>query len=387
MRVNDLLSDLLSVPGGSPQGSILGCYLFCATINSLLTLPDTLRTNGVQVPTEHVPPAPNADPAPLEPTIQDDASRYSSPPDDDDILPFFRWRTNPLDDTASSILPSQTEIDEVFGVPHTWKHVPPTVKGYVDDITVLEKVRLTNAVTHYTQGTATKKVHAEKLQKVFLHTEEVTEEIGMQINPSKTQLLCISAAKNHVPSAYITHKETNITSVSSVKILGFWFGTSPGVGLHVSHMLNKVRSRLWSLRKLKASGLNSRDLLNIYKCSIRPILDYVVPTYHSQLTQEMSNEIEGLQAVAMKIVFGYKVSYQTVIDNDFIETHLERRERIVLKFARKNSAGPFRDAWFPDNVGVDYFFRNRNRYLEEHARTTRLNKSPIFNMRRVLNSE
>ena len=209
----------------------------------------------------------------------------------------------------------------------------------------------------------------------------------MQINPTKTQLLCISAAKNHVPSTYITHKETNITSVSSVKILGFWFSTSPGVGLHVSHMLNKVRSRLWSLRKLKASGLNSQDLLNIYKCSIPPILDYVVPTYHSQLTQEMSNEIECLQAVAMKIVFGYKVSYQTVIDNDFIETHLERRERIVLKFVRKNSAGPFRDAWFPDNVGVDYFFRNKNRYLEEHARTTRLNKSPIFSMRRVLNSE
>ena len=375
IRVNEVLSDLMDMSGGSPQGSILGCYLFCATINKLLEVP---AINPVKVPPEHAPPIP-----------QDDSTLPRGQigvVDEDDITPFFRWRNNPLDDTVEQILPTQREIDEVFGVPNNWRPSRPAIKGYVDDITVMEKMRLTDAITHYTQGEAVKHVHGEEQQTIFSNIEEISRRQHMKINPTKTQLLCISSARDHHPVSYITHEGKNINSVENIKILGFWFSSSPGVGLHVKKMLEKARIRLWSLRKLRSCGLGSGDLLAIYKSSIRPILDYVVPTYHSQLTREMSDEIEQLQATAMKIVYGYKVSYGTVLNNDCIESHADRRKRIVDKFARKNTEGPFAEDWFPKNPGIAYNVRDRNEYLEEHARTTRLANSPIFNMRKILNA-
>ena len=76
-------------------------------------------------------------------------------------------------------------------------------------------------------------------------------------------------------------------------------------------MLDKARSRTWSLRKLRQSGLNQTDLTKVYTTYIRPILDYAVPNYHSQSTAEMASEIERFQAYAMRRNFwtAYCISY------------------------------------------------------------------------------
>ena len=56
-------------------------------------------------------------------------------------------------------------------------------------------------------------------------------------------------------------------------------------------------------------------------------------------------------------------------------------------FVMKNSTSSFQDKWFPKNTAaVDYDLRNREAYLQENSKTTRLFKSPIFYMRNLQNS-
>ena len=139
--------------------------------------------------------------------------------------------------------------------------------------------------------------------------------------------------------------------------------------------------------KFRLAGATQEDLLTSYKSMVRPLLDYTAATYHPQLTRELSEEIESFQARAMKLVFGHTVSYRTVVDNEFIETHHQRRERLVEKFARKTQANQvFSDRWFPRNPEIDCNVRNRKEFREEKAKTTRLYRSPIFHMRRVMNT-
>ena len=375
VKVNGTLSKKLLVSGGAPKGSLLGCILFCASIDNLLRINPDIR----------VPQLENRE-AMLDYTMDDLRPDLSLTDDDDEeVRPFFRWRRNPLDDTEVSFLAPQQEIDTVLGT-GPWKDFPPITRGYIDDISVLEKVKITNAIGHYTTQTPSISVHAPLLEGTFQEVDNQSREVGMVINPDKTQLLCITGNTDAQYSCYINTENGRIKSEEKLKVLGFWFDKRPGVHLQVETLLDKAYSTLWSMRKLRRSGLGQDDLLKIYCTMIRPIIDYTVPTYHSQLNQEQSNELERFQATAMKIVFGHRVSYRTVLENDMIEPHFQRRENIVKKFTVKASGHRlFKEKWFPINNEVDYAIRNRKIYLEEYARTNRLTKSPVFAMRRLLN--
>ena len=87
-------------------------------------------------------------------------------------------------------------------------------------------------------------------------------------------------------------------------MLGFTYGTQPGVNEHVEQMVNIFQVKLWYLRHLKRSGMTSDDLIIVYKTILQPILDYLCPAYHSLLNKDHSNSIEKLQKSALKIIYG-----------------------------------------------------------------------------------
>ena len=164
------------------------------------------------------------------------------------------------------------------------------------------------------------------------------------------------------------------------------FGTKPNVEPHVNYMLSKVRKKLWTLRHLKRAGMSSADLLKVFNCIIRPVLEYAASTYHSMLTIEQSTEIERVQKRACKLIFGWDSSYNSLVENGTIVTLKDRREQIALKFAKKTAENErFRDKWFPRREYGFTGLRNEMKYEEKFAKTERLKKSPIFYMRREMN--
>ena len=379
VKVRGSFSSPRTINGGSPQGSITGGFLFCATIDKLLAVKPVGSDPGpdVSASSSSLPPSPT-------PNLETSSEINSS---EDDIAGFFRWfQPRRFDDTAESEDLNNTARRNILDIEQPDLPVAPIVKGYIDDFNVIERLDDRLKTTHFTTNRTTSSLYAGDSGKVFEQLGVVSKDLGMKINPDKTQLLCISPANGAATESYIRAEGKKIRSGPELKILGFWFSDKPTVKLHVEKILAKARSRLISLRVLKKSGLGEGDLLKTYTTYIRPLLDYAVPTYHPQLTDEMASELERFQAKAMKIVYGPLVAYHTVIENNLIVTHKQRRERLFDKFTRKAQANPaFREKWFPERPHIDYNLRHRPLLEQPTARTNRYQKSPLLAMRDMLN--
>ena len=89
-----------------------------------------------------------------------------------------------------------------------------------------------------------------------------------------------------------------------------------------------------------------------------------------------------------KIIYGWNCDYDSLVYTGKIELLETRRERLTLNFARKCTLNERFDDWFVEkNANVNYNLRSEKKYEESFARTERMRKSPLFYMRRALNSD
>ena len=72
-------------------------------------------------------------------------------------------------------------------------------------------------------------------------------------------------------------------------------------------------------------GVPQDDLQEIYKCVVCLVLDFVAVAYHSLLAVKQSDLLERLQRCVLKVIYGWTVSYRTILENKNIETLAERR--------------------------------------------------------------
>ena len=263
---------------------------------------------------------------------------------------------------------------------------PIEVKCYIDDFNNVEKVKIINSVTHVTTGPCRTLLHAPKSPALFMNVEVEAWGKNMKVNSAKTQMLCISEVPN--VRSYMVVGDKRIISGDSLKILGFMFGRKPNVATHMKLMLLKLRRRLWIITNLKRSGTQRKGLVKIFLSLVRPVADFAAPIYHPMLTKKQSDAIEKIQMRAFKIIFGNTVSYRQVLASTGLQTMHERQEQLLHTFAEKTSNNKrFSHAWFPKSADIGYEVRNRNKYKEFHAKTTRMYNSPIYRMRRILNVE
>ena len=75
----------------------------------------------------------------------------------------------------------------------------------------------------------------------------------------------------------------------------------------------KFVARIWALQHLGRMGMGQRDLVAVYKSTILPIHDYCSTVYNSSLTITQSGQLETLQAMALKAIFGYEHSYRALL--------------------------------------------------------------------------
>ena len=131
------------------------------------------------------------------------------------------------------------------------------------------------------------------------------------------------------------------------------------------------------------------DLLNIYKTVLRPFAEYSHVVYDSLIPEYMSEKLESVQKQAMKIIYGWDMDYDKLIEDGMIETLKTRRKDAVLKFAIKTAASQrFGPNWYKETPETYMQMRpsTRNRYIEKNYRTDRGKNNPLHVMTKRLNA-
>ena len=127
-------------------------------------------------------------------------------------------------------------------------------------------------------------------------------------------------------------------------------------------------------------------MLEVFCVMLRPILEYCCSVYHPLLTCEMSEKIEGMQKLALRIIFGFDKSYTEILIENNMTTMEERRKKMFCNYANKLVKSERFTKWFPEN-NCSVNLRGKKKYKEVHANTNRLYNSPVFAMRRLLNEQ
>ena len=89
-------------------------------------------------------------------------------------------------------------------------------------------------------------------------------------------------------------------------------------------MLSNATQRVFALCQLKRSDVEPRELVNVFKSTIRPILEYVCQAWHFSLTQKQSQDTERVQKRALRISFG-SLDYGTLLQLSGLPRLSQRR--------------------------------------------------------------
>ena len=383
VKVGSTLSDPRPLSGGSPQGSILGGYLYCATTQQIDTTP--LERRGiVRPPTTTATPA--AAPSPGSITSEDGmgllpATPPSSGIEDGDVTGTlsdlsFRTAGSPETPSPELLMPDQA--------PHGNNNT--IMLKYIDDTTTVTTIPMQAAVRHIGPAKPSELIWAEEVEAIFRGIIWKAEEIGMIVNCKKTQLLCISTDNGYNTTASINIDGEEVGSMENMKLLGFMVSANSSMAAQVAMIKGKFRARFWTLIHLKRSGITGLSLFRLYSALVRPVLEANSVVFHSMLTKQQSGELERLQKHALKLCFGFDKHYQQILEQHNLTTLEQRRVKAICKFTAAAMKNPrYANKWFKRRNEVDQDIRNRRPFVEKRARTERYKSSPLLFIQKTAN--
>ena len=258
---------------------------------------------------------------------------------------------------------------------------------YVDDTTLFDVVPLSQASRHISTGITQERFENLEVGRDFKNLGERAEDIGMRINAKKTQLLVISPTNGcNTTAEFTTSGGEVVSSVNTLKLVGFTFGNKPDAGEHIDSIAEQYKKKKWMLYHLRDAGFRGTQLFRLYCCYVRSGMEYCSAVYHSLLTKGQGEHLERLQRHAVRVCFGYASPIEEIMAENAIQSLGERRIRRCDKFiAKAVSSERFGSSWFPRREEVRWGLRDRKQIQEMTARSLRRFNSPLAFLRRRAN--
>ena len=99
-----------------------------------------------------------------------------------------------------------------------------------------------------------------------------------------------------------TNNPVSVERVQHFKLLGITLSHDISWQAHFDAIITKASSRLYFLKILKKSGLQTHQLRHFYLSVIRPILEYCSPIWHHGLIKAQAESLEAIQRRALRII-------------------------------------------------------------------------------------
>ena len=263
---------------------------------------------------------------------------------------------------------------------------PPAVSGqearlkYVDDLSLAECIHL--GATLVKVGDAyTLPPACTNLQSRLSDISIAADLHDMKLNLSKSKMMPFNFTRKYQFVPRISLEGSILEVVYETKLLGLVITSNCRWDANTKDIVRKGNSRLWFLRRLKLLGAGEDTMKDIYKLFCRSVLEYGAPVWSGNLTEKNKRDIERIQQNAFKIIYGWK-NYSECLE-DISEDSLEnRRKDLCLNFAEACLKSNKFSKWF--QVGV--CTRNKISYEDPVAKTRRYRNSAVPYLTRLLNS-
>ena len=201
---------------------------------------------------------------------------------------------------------------------------------YIDDLSVLQLLCLSGLLVEYdfrSHVASDIGIGQQFLPPDTFKTQDNLSEISrwtdknlMKLNANKCEYMIFSRSGLDFTTR-LTINGTNLDRVSEFKILGVWIRDDLSWSKQCSEICVQAYSRLSMLTKLKYVGIQTEDLLDVYKLFIRSIIEYCSVVYHSRLTEEQSDKIERIQKTCLKVILNEMyVDYQSALEMTCLES-------------------------------------------------------------------
>ena len=231
------------------------------------------------------------------------------------------------------------------------------------------------------------KLEESKVYEQLIEIQKYAKTHKMQLNIPKTKLMMFNPLKSKDFMPEFEINQDRIELVHETKLLGVIISSDLSWGANTDYITNRCSRKTWMLRRLKKLGASQRDLLDVYIKQIRSLAEYAVPVWNSSLTGEDISNIERIQKTALHIILGqnYK-SYNSALKLTGLDKLADRRKRICMTFARRAQKHPKFSKWFKPSIQRKSRIP-QPKFCPPVYRTERFKKSPLCYLTSLLNSK
>ena len=330
VSVKGVKSDKKGLPGGGPQGTILGMFLFLILI--------------------------------MKAGISETDERLGS------VITASKHKRRPLERRQ------QKYIDDL------------TMSASLNlrNLLISDPQSLCKPLTYHSRTGHRLLQEENPLHEDLLHLTQYTEAHKMKINTSKTKLMLFNTSKTFDFEPEVQLSGNLIETHQELKLLGITLTDDLKWASNTTNISKKCYSRLWMIIRLKKLGATTVDLVDTYIKQIRSILEFGVPVWHPGLTVRDSNILERIQKASLSVILGPSYNtYSGALTALNLNTLASRRESLCLTFALKCERSPRYQYWFKETAKQKT--RNVTKYKQVWTRTKRFEKSPLPYLTSLLN--
>ena len=223
------------------------------------------------------------------------------------------------------------------------------------------------------------------LQKQLVRTKEYAENNQMKVNKKKSKVMLFNPCTSIDFMPRIELDNTELELVEQMKLLGVVIQSDMKWTANTEYIVKRAYKKLWVIRRLKGLGAETSELVDMYIKQVRSVLEFAVPAWQGAITLDNKADIERVQKCALHIIHGSQYEdYKTALKNSNLEPLETRREKLCLKFAKKAEKDVKHNKWFKPKPKLATR-QPQDKYFKTIARTGRLMDSPISYLTNLLN--
>ena len=385
------VSSFQDCPGGGPQGGLLTGILFIIQVNKAGHPCVPRRCEGLELSNRSSHWMEHKDKSEIL-DAEEDISRLEEAQEPASGMELNNIETISLEEER---IPAPGMEDQNYPSRPCHDKSKLHKKSFIDDLTLLEKISLSNLVrkekiigplNYHDRFNLTLPSQKCILQHKIADLQDFTREQHMKLNSSKTKCLPFinSMTKDFVPQI-LTEDNSCLEVIYQLKLVGIVITSQLTWSAHIEYTIGRVNKILWQITRFKRLEASQEKLITLYILKVRSVLMFGAVTFHSSLTQELSRKLELHQKKALAIILG---SQYKSYNNALLLTALPRldtlREEQCINWALKAQVHPKHSDMFP-LTQTDVNTRYKKKFQEYFCRSSKYFNSAIPYMTRKLN--